>query len=262
MARFDSYLQGTPSWIEHSSADPQASKEFSGQLFGWDFEDNPMTGDGGEDLGTYSIAKLQDDRIAGLGPVMAEGQPSSWGVYLAADDVDDAVAKAQQAGGQVLAEPMDIPEQGRMAWVADPTGAPVGLWQDKGFAGSQRANEHGTNIWNELVTSDLARATPFYDQVLGLQAEAMDMEGSPEPYTVLNVDGRAVAGTSAPQGEGVPPHWNVNFNVDDADAAVARALELGGTAVVAPFDVPGIGRLAVLQDPQGAAFVLMQNPPE
>ena len=260
MAKFDKYDQGTPSWIEHSSADPQASKEFYGQLFGWNFEDNPMTGDDGEDLGVYSIAKLDEDRIAGLGPVMGEGQPSSWGVYLAADDVDDAVSKAQQAGGQVLAEPMDIPEQGRMAWVADPTGAPVGLWQDKGFAGSQRANEHGTNIWNELVTADVTQAAPFYDQMLGLKTETQDMGGT--VYTTFNVGGRAVGGSMVPQADGIPAHWNVNFNVDDADSIVAQAQQLGASTIAEPFDVPGIGRLAVLQDPQGASFVVMQNPPE
>lgn len=259
MAKFDTYDQGTPAFIEHSSADPQASKDFYGQLFGWSFEDNKMTGGDGEDLGTYSIAMLGEDRIAGLGPIMADSQPSSWGVYLAADDVDDAVAKAREAGGQVLAEPVDLPGQGRMAWVADPSGAAVGLWQDKGFAGSQRANEHGTNIWNELVTADLDKATPFYDQVLGLKAESMDMEGG--AYTVLNVNGRPVGGTSAPQAEGIPAHWNVNFNVDDADASIALAEQLGATTIAPAFDVPGIGRLGVLQDPQGASFVVMQNPP-
>lgn len=259
MAKFDKYDQGTPSWIEHSSADPQASKEFYGQLFGWTFEDSAMTSEDGQDMGVYSIAKIDDDRIAGLGPIMAEGQPSSWGVYLAADDVDDAVAKAQQAGGQVLAEPMDIPEQGRMAWVADPSGAAVGLWQNKGFAGSERANEHGTNIWNELVTPNLDQAAPFYDQVLGLKTEAMDMDGT--AYTTFNVDGRPVGGSMAPQMEGIPPHWNVNFNVDDADAIVAKAGELGASTLAEPFDIAGIGRIAVLADPQGASFVVMQNPP-
>lgn len=262
MAKFDKYDQGTPSWIEHSSVDPQASKEFYGQLFGWTFEDSPMTGDDGTDLGTYSMAKLDEDRIAGLGPIMGEGQPSSWGVYLAADDVDDAVAKAQQAGGRVLAEPTDIPGSGRMAWVADPTGAAVGLWQDQGFAGSQRANEHGTNIWNELVTADLAQAAPFYEQTVGLRAQTDEMPDGAGSYSGFYVGDKMIGGFMAPQAEGIPPHWNVYFNVDDADAITAKAQQLGATTVADPFDVPGVGRLAVLQDPQGAMFNLMQNPPQ
>ena len=71
-----------------------------------------------------------------------------------------------------------------------------------------------------------------------------------EPYTTLNVQGRPIGGIMPPQEPGIPPHWNVYFNVDDADRAAARASELGGRQVVAPFDVPGIGRMAVLTDPQ------------
>lgn len=260
MARFDKYEQGTPSWIEHSCSDQQAAREFYSQLFGWDFEDSPMTGDDGEDLGTYSLATIGGDRVAGLGPVMADDVPPSWGVYLAADDVDAAVAQARQAGGQVLAGPMDIPEQGRMAWVADPTGAAVGLWQDAGFAGSQRANEPGTNIWNELVTPDFHAAAPFYTAALGMESRQQDMpDGS--AYSTFTVGGRTVAGSMPPPAQGIPPHWNVYFNVDDVDAAVAKAKELGGQEVAPPFDVEGVGRMAVLTDPVGAAFNLMQNPP-
>jgi uncharacterized protein len=261
MAKFEKYEQGTPCWIEHSSTDQRASKEFYGQLFGWDFEDNPMTGDEGEDMGTYSIATIGGDRIAGLGPVMGEGAPPSWGVYLATADVDAAVGQAQQAGGQVLAGPMDIPEQGRMAWVTDPTGAAVGLWQDQGFAGSQRANEPGTNIWNELVTPDFHQAAQFYTATLGMGTEQQDMPDGSGAYSMLTVGGKTVAGSMAPQMAGIPPHWNIYFNVDDVDATIAKAREMGAREVAPAFDVEGVGRMAVLTDPQGAAFNLMQNPP-
>jgi predicted enzyme related to lactoylglutathione lyase len=126
--------------------------------------------------------------------------------------------------------------------------------------GSERANEHGTNIWNELVTADAGSATPFYDQVLGIKADQLDMGGG-QTYTTFNVGGRSIGGTMAPQIEGVPPHWNVYFNVDDADATVAKAKDLGAQEVAPASDVPGVGRMAVLQDPQGAMFNLMQNPP-
>lgn len=261
MAKFDSYQQGTPSWVEHSSPDPQASKEFYSQLFGWDFEDNPMTDDAGNDLGVYSIAKLDDDRIAGLGPVMDQAQPPSWGVYLAADDVDDAVLKAQAAGGKVLAPPMDVPDQGRMAWVTDPAGAAVGLWQEKGFAGTQRANEPGTPIWNELSVADPVATGQFYADVVGLQPQHHDMGTDNPPYMTLNVGEKPVAGTMTLDGE-TQPHWNVYFNVDDVDAAVAKAEQLGASVVAPALDVPGQGRFGYLQDPQGATFNLMQNPPE
>jgi uncharacterized protein len=261
MAKFDRYQQGTPSWIEHSSNDLKAAKEFYGELFGWDFDDNPMTGDDGEDMGTYAIATIEGDSIAGLGPVMGDGVPPSWGVYLATDDVDAAAKQAQEAGGQVLAGPMDVPEQGRMAWVSDPTGAAVGFWQAGGFSGSQRANEPGTNIWNELVTPDFDQAASFYAATLRMGTEQQDMPDGSGKYSMLTVGGKTVAGSMTPQVAGVPPHWNVYFNVDNVDATVAKAKDLGGQEIHPAFDVEGIGRMAVLADPQGAAFNLMQNPP-
>lgn len=261
MAKFESYQQGTPSWIEYSSPDQQASKQFYNQLFGWDYADNPMTDDQGNDMGTYSIAQVQGDQVAGLGPVMSPDQPASWGVYLATDDVDATVEKARQAGAQVHVEPMDIPEQGRMAWIQDPGGASVGLWQDKGFAGCVRANEPGTNIWNELTVADPAKTAQFYGDVLGLGVQQQEMGPDTPPYTTLDVDGRTVAGTMSLQ-PGMQPHWNVYFNVDDVDATVAKAKELGATEFAPAFDVPGVGRLGYLVDPQGASFNLMQNPPQ
>jgi predicted enzyme related to lactoylglutathione lyase len=261
MATFESYQQGTPSWIEYSSADQPASKEFYSQLFGWDYDDQPMTDDQGVSLGTYSLALVQGDKVAGLGPVMAPGQPASWGVYLATDDVDTTVEKARQAGAQIQVEPMDVPDQGRMAWIQDPGGASVGLWQDKGFAGSVRASEPGTNAWNELTVADPAATGQFYADVLGLQPQQADMGPDNPPYVTFNVDGRAVAGSMRLDGD-MQPHWNVYFSVDDVDATVAKAKDLGATEIIEAFDIPGTGRFGYLRDPQGATFNLMQDLPE
>lgn len=263
MSRFDSYQQGTPSWIEHSSQDQQASKDFYGQLFDWQFDDNPMTDDQGNEVGTYSMATMGEDRIAGLGPVMSPDQQASWGVYLATDDVDAAAQKVEQAGGQVTVPPMDVMEHGRMAWVQDPAGANVGLWQAKQFAGSQRANEPGTLIWNELSVPDFEQVAPFYESVLGLGRSSAPMgEDAEGAYNMFTVEGREVAGHFPPPADGSPPHWNVYFNVADTDAAVAKAQQLGATEVAPPMDLPGTGRLAFLQDPQGAMFNLMGPLPD
>jgi predicted enzyme related to lactoylglutathione lyase len=261
MATFESYQQGTPSWIEYSSADQAASKEFYSQLFGWGYDDQPMTDDQGVSLGTYSLAQVQGDKIAGLGPVMAPDQPASWGVYLATDDVDATVEKARQAGAQIQVEPMDVPDQGRMAWIQDPGGASVGLWQDKGFAGSVRANEPGTNAWNELTVADPAATGQFYSDVLGLEVQTADMGPDNPPYTMFAANGKLVAGTMTLDGD-MQPHWNVYFKVDDVDDTVATAEQLGATVVAPAFDVPGQGRFGYLRDPQGATFNLMQDLPE
>lgn len=252
MTTIDRYDQGTPSWIEHSSGDQQAAEQFYSQLFGWQMQPGEMP----DGQGSYDMAKLGEDHIAGFGPVMQPEQPASWGVYLAADDVDAAVQRAQQAGGQVNAGPFDVGDAGRMAWVQDPSGAHVGLWQAAQHIGTQRANETSTPVWNELVSDDLDAAVPFYEQTLGMTRNDFDMGG--ETYTMLQSNGRDVAGSMAPPAQGVPNHWNVYFQVDDVDAAVARAQELGAQVQVEAMDVPGVGRWATLADPQGASFNVMK----
>ena len=256
MPRFERYAQGTPSYVELMTPDQEAAKAFYGALFGWEFEDVPMG-----DAGYYVAVEMEGDSIAGISGQMPgmEGHPAFWGVYLTVDDVDAVAAKVPGAGGEVEAGPFDVMDLGRMASVKDPSGARVNLWQAGGTIGTVRANEPGTPIWNELITPDLPAATAFYRDVLGVSWEEVPMEGGPA-YTCLVADGRQVGGAMPPPTEGVPPHWNVYFNVVSVDDTVARATALGGSVVAPAFDVPDVGRMAVLADPQGGMFNLLQNP--
>lgn len=256
MPKIEKYAQGTPSYVELMTPDQEAAKAFYGPLFGWEFEDVPMG-----DAGYYVAVAKNGDSVAGISGQMPgmEGRPAFWGVYLTVDDVDAVAGKVAGAGGEVEAEPFDVMDLGRMAAIKDPTGARVNLWQAGATIGTTRANEPGTPIWNELITADVASATRFYGDVLGVSWEEMPMEGGPA-YTCLVVDGRQVGGAMPPPMEGIPPHWNVYFNVVDTDATIAQATGLGGTVVAPAFDVPGVGRMAVLADPQGGMFNLMQNP--
>jgi uncharacterized protein len=256
MPKFERYAQGTPSYAELVTPDQEAAKAFYGPLFGWDLEDVPMG-----DAGTYVTVSKDGAAVAGIsGPMPGmEDHPAWWGVYLTVDDVDAATAKVAGAGGRVDAEPFDVFDMGRMAAIADPTGARVNLWQPGSSIGTELANEPGTPIWNEVVTSDVERATAFYADVLGVTWEEMPMEGGPA-YTCLVVDGRRVGGAMALPDDAVPPHWNVYFNVTSVDETVAGAERLGGSVVAPAFDVPTVGRMAVLADPQGGMFCLMQNP--
>ncbi len=255
MARFESYPQGTPNWVELTTPDQRASAEFYRELFGWQVEETPI-----DDAGNvYLTGRIEGDRVAGITGQMPQlaGHPAFWGVYLATDDVDAAVAKVAAAGGTVEAGPFDVMSQGRMAAIKDPTDARVNLWQAYDNIGTVRANEPGTPIWNELVTGDVAAACAFYGAVLGMGSDSMDMPGG--SYTTLTVDGRTVGGTMALM-EGVPPHWNVYFNVVSVDDTVATAEARGARVLQPAFDAPGVGRMAFLADPHGAMFALMQNP--
>jgi uncharacterized protein len=254
MATFDHYDQGTPSWVELVTPDQKAAQDFYAGLFGWDYDDNDMG-----DMGHYYIATLDGGSIGGVsGPMPGmEGHPAYWGVYLAVDDVDAATAKVESAGGKVEAGPFDVGDNGRMSSIQDPTGARVGLWQAGTTTGTQRANEPGTPTWNEVVTPDVPAAAAFYGEVLGMASEEQDF-GEMGTYTTLsNVEGRQIAGALNPPQEGVPPHWNIYFHVEDVDEAVAKVTELGGSSVAPAFDAPGVGRMAMVADPQGASFWVM-----
>jgi uncharacterized protein len=254
MAKFEHYDQGTPSWIELMTPDQAAAQKFYGELFGWSFNDFDM----GEN-GHYYVPTIDGDEIGGVSGQMPgmEGHPAFWGVYLACDDVDAVTAKVEAAGGKIEAGPFDVEDNGRMASLQDPTGARINLWQAKETIGTQRANEPGTPTWNECITPDVPRAVKFYADILGMGSEDMDM-GEAGTYTVLsNAKGRQIGGAMNPSQEGIPPHWNVYFNVDDVDKSVAQVEELGGKTVAPAFDVPSVGRMAMVADTHGASFWLM-----
>ena len=249
----DSYAQGTPNWVDLQTTDQAAAKAFYREVFGWSYDDQPM-----DEGAVYSIAQLGGARVAAIAlqspELRAAGAPPMWNTYLAVDSVDEVAAKVGPAGGTLAMEPFDVMDAGRMAFVLDPSGAAVALWQANQHIGSSLVNEPGTVIWNELITDNPAAVT-FYEQVLGVTTATADMGA--DKYTMFQVDGQEVGGTIPPMMAGVPNHWHVYFAVADADATAAKIEELGGSVMVAPFDTP-IGKMAVVADPQRAVFSLFQ----
>jgi predicted enzyme related to lactoylglutathione lyase len=193
--------------------------------------------------------------------IMMEGQPSAWTSYVSVEDADKTTELATKAGGTVLVQPMDVMDIGRMAIFADPTGAAIGIWQPKSFAGAQLANEAGSFCWNELNTRDVPSAKAFYTEVFRWIPNDLDTGGM--AYTEWRLGEKPVAGMmTMPEmvPAEVPAHWLVYFGTDDTDATVAKADKLGATTLVGPTDIPP-GRFAVLMDPDGAAFaVIKMNP--
>ena len=114
---------------------------------------------------------------------------------------------------------------------------------------------HGIFFWNELMTRDAEKAKKFYADTLGWSYEAMPMENG--TYWVAKAGGQAVGGIfplTSPQFDGVPESWMAYLAVDDVDARVKKALSLGAQLMRPMFDVPGVGRIAVLREPGGAGI--------
>jgi predicted enzyme related to lactoylglutathione lyase len=154
---------------------------------------------------------------------------------------------------------MDVMGQGTMAVFHDPAGAFVSVWQAGAHRGAQVVREPGSFTWAELDTRDVEGSRSFYNAVFGWDARTSEGE---MPYTEFLVDGDSVAGMMAmpPMVPAeVPSYWLVYFSVADADDAVARVQELGGSVLAPVMAFPG-GRFAVVTDPQGAAFGVMDSP--
>jgi predicted enzyme related to lactoylglutathione lyase len=254
------YAPGTPSWVELSSGDADASVAFYGELMGWAAtEPGPA-----EETGGYRMFQQDGKNVGGLMGHMQEGQPTAWSTYVSVTDAGETAAKVPTAGGTVLVEPMDVMDLGRMALFADPAGAVLGVWQPRSFSGADLVNEPNSLCWNELLTRDVDSGRAFYTAVFDWVAGRPTFEGAPESYTVWEVGGEPVAGMMQMTDEyfppEVPPHWGVCFAVADCDATTAKARELGATITYEPMDMP-IGRFAGMVDPQGASLTVMRLTP-
>jgi uncharacterized protein len=254
-----SYEAGTPSWVELSSPDLDASIEFYGSLFGWEVPES----ENAEQTGGYRLAMKDGRPAAGMMPQMQEGQPPPWTTYVSVDDASATAAAVTDAGGTVLAEPMEVMDLGTMAILVDSAGAVFGVWQPGSFAGAGVVNEPGALSWNELNMRDLAAAKEFYGAVFGWTFEDDEM-GEMGTYTTIKLDEAMVGGILDMDSRGVPEtipaHWQVYFAVEDTDATVEKAKQGGGGVMVDPMEVPA-GRFAILTDPHGASFAVITLSP-
>ena len=246
---------GTPCWVDVSVDDVPKAIAFYQALFGWDI---PL---GGPEVGGYSIAHQDGRIVAAVSPKMgAPDAPSVWTTYLATDDVDATAAKIKAADGQLLAGPMDVMEEGRMAVAMDPAGAVFGLWQGGHTTGIGVANEPNTLSWSEHLGRDFDGSKAFYQAVFDYTYQ--DMSGDGFKYAMLMVGDHEVGGIGEyPEGTpaDAPAAWGAYFAVTDTDAAVAKVTELGGSVVQPIRDSP-YGRTAVVADNHGAVFSLITPP--
>ena len=248
MTEVTAHAPGTPSWVDIGVPDIGAAASFYTGLFGWETEDM------GEEAGHYTMCKLRGKAVAAIGPAMNPGPPA-WTTYITVASVDETAQKITDAGGTIVAPPMDVMEAGRMAVAQDPTGAYFSIWQAGQSIGAEIVNEPGTLCWNELNTRDVDTALAFYEQVFGLKAERNPM------YNEFQLGDQTVgACMQMPEmvPAEVPPYWQVYFAVADLEASKAKAESLGATSIVGPMEGGDAGRFVILNDPMGAVFAIIQ----
>jgi uncharacterized protein len=253
MSKRDNYPPGVPCWVDAGAHDVDAALSFYGELFGWEFKGPGLMPDHG---GRYFVATREGGDVAGVGSLPPDTTPA-WKTYIAVASADDAATSAASAGGQVLVEPFDAAPAGRMAVLADPTGAVFCVWEAGERQGAQRINEPGAWSIGLLHTTDPDRAASFYSEVFGWNTEGEGLSLCRLPGYVGGVPEqpvpRDVIAAMVPAETGAESHWSVDFWVDDTDSAAETASRLGGKVIVPPHDTE-IARQAVLADPDGAAF--------
>jgi predicted enzyme related to lactoylglutathione lyase len=247
MGERESYAPGEFCWVDLGTTDAAGAKAFYERLFGWESEDMPV--DGGA---TYTMMRLGGRDVAALyeqgEEERAAGIPPHWSSYVSVVDVDEVAARVEGLGGQLLAEPFDVLDSGRMAVVRDPGGALVSLWQAGRHIGARVVNDPGCLTWNDLATPDPDAAAAFYTALFGWEVTQV----APEYSTIAN-EGRSNGGIR--RETELPPHWLPYFTTESVERAAATAAEAGGQALGGVLEVPA-GRVIPILDPQGAPFAV------
>jgi predicted enzyme related to lactoylglutathione lyase len=258
MGKRDSYEPGTFCWVELQTTDREGAKAFYGELFGWEAEDMPAG-----DAGTYTMLRLDGDEVCGLYEMEAErreqGIPPHWLSYVSVEDADATASRAGALGGKAFGGAFVVGDAGRMAFIQDPTGALLGAWQPRQHIGARRVYDPGCLGWNELQSREPEAAAYFYAELFDWETETIEENGEPVYVTIKNAgwsNGGIMPMTD--QHGDAPPHWLPYFIVPSCDDAAAKVRELGGEVLTGPLDL-GAGRIAVVGDPQGAAFALFEG---
>ncbi|MGA2778726.1 MAG: VOC family protein [Steroidobacteraceae bacterium] len=243
-------------WGELVTPDIAAAERFYGGLFGWTFRDV------GTDDMHYAVALLGGEPVAGLihHPIKSgEKHQPSWITFLAVQDVDAAKTAILKDGGKVLREPRTYNARGRQAIFADPQGAAFAVIASYSGDTPDFLAAPGAWIWSSLLTHDLDKEAAFYQTVFGYEVFDLESNDGME-HVILSTDDYARASVNALPADAARrhPHWLNFVRVADAADAATRAVALGGSVLVAPRVDRHGGKLAVIADPAGAPFGVME----
>ncbi|HKH44537.1 MAG TPA: VOC family protein [Thermoanaerobaculia bacterium] len=245
-------------WHDLMTTDIEKAQQYYTDLLGWTYKEFDM-GEGG----TYRMIHAGGTEWGGFMPAdPAQGMPAQWISYVTVPDVDAAIAKAQELGGQVVVPAMDIPTVGRFAIISSPNGASISPYTPEPRQGEtppDPAPAPGTFVWHELLARDPEADGKFFAEIFGWRIEEAPM-GEMTYYLFKRLDtGKDAGGMLQMPGEAQGPSaWIPYVQVENADATAARVKELGGKVWFEPRDIPGVGRFTATSDPLGAMIAFLQ----
>jgi uncharacterized protein len=270
MSERNGFEHGVPCWVDTWHHDAEAAARFYAGVFGWEIAEAPRPA---RSRDRYLVCRLRGRDVAAIGSPVPEGAPPTavWTTYVHVDDADAAAARAREAGGRLVVDTFDSPDGGRMSVLADPGGAVLVAWAPVGHKGAQLVNEPGAWSMSALNTRDPEASKRFYGAIFGWETERFEagggevelfrlpgyVGGEPSQPVARDVVAVMVEMDSHGMPTELPPHWSVDFWIDDVDAAIAKVDRLGGKLAMEPRENPPF-RQAVIVDPGGAAMTISQ----
>jgi predicted enzyme related to lactoylglutathione lyase len=249
-------------WRDLLTNDPAGSRQFYGELFGWEFEAPGIDmGFGDEEI--YMLIRHKGHLIGGMVNTKALGKTeniSQWITTIAVSDINAATSSIAAGGGKLITEPKNLRHRGHVAVAEDPTGAIFALVQTRDGDPPDRDAQNNDFLWDELWTNDVSQATGFYAAIAGYEREDHEIADSDRSYSVLTVNGNPRAGIIANPFTGERPVWVNYIRVADPAAITSQVESLGGQVLVDSQPRPAGGKVALVAGPSGAGIALQTWP--
>lgn len=239
-------------WTGIVSSEPERTARFCAATLGWDVVQHTF-----RDGGTTTMCMADGTPLAHIRPPQ-EGEPSHWLPYLRVDIVDTVTARAEQHGGQVAVPPTTI-DPGRFSVVSSPSGARFALFHEDGEATSSDVPSRPGHVhWTELHSTDIEADLAWLKAAFGYELGEMPIPSG--TYHLLKSGDADRGGAMASEMKGAPSLWMTWIEVADCDETVAKITEHGGSIMMEPTDMEGIGRMAVATEPTGGLFGVITPP--
>ncbi|HVH70228.1 MAG TPA: VOC family protein [Candidatus Dormibacteraeota bacterium] len=257
MPPVEKHAPGDFCWIELATTDHAAAKKFYSELFGWSIHEFPKAPN------NFFAFKMHGRDVAAAcslpTPQQSQGVPAHWKVYIAVENADAAAGRAAELGAKLLAAPFDKSDVGRVAILQDPSGAVFSVWQAKRFGGFGIKGVPGAFCAADLSTPYQEAASRFYEQLFGWRVGKEDENPAHNYYHLFNHN-EFIGGILPPafRDPAAPPYWQIYLQVSDCEVTATKASSLGAQLYMPPMPIEDIGRMAVIADPQGAAFAILE----